>query len=161
MPRKPETKVLGLPALKRALAGLRKKGKRIVFTNGCFDILHLGHVRYLDRARRLGDALVVAINSDASVRRIKGKGRPVNGHRDRSQVVAALESVDFVTLFSQPTPLKLIQALRPDVLVKGGDYRIKDIVGHGSVLSRGGRVTTIALTPGRGTTVLLKKIRSL
>src|SRR3989338_5995776 len=128
------------PLSRLRLLLLKKKhaGKKIVFTNGCFDILHLGHVRYLEKAKSLGDVLVVGLNSDASVRKLKGPGRPVNSVRDRAGVLKALKTVDYVTIFSDPTPLRLICKVRPDFLVKGGDWKTKDIVGADVVASYGG-----------------------
>lgn len=158
MPRSPAAKVL-----RRADAVVRfgpGRSFRLVFTNGCFDLLHRGHVEYLDRARRLGDALVVAVNTDASVRRLgKGDGRPFVGEHDRAAVVAALESVDGVTFFDEDTPEELIAALCPDVLVKGGDYEIGAVAGGAFVESRGGVVTTIPLVAGCSTTALAARIR--
>src|SRR5207237_698317 len=115
------------------------KGKRVVFTNGCFDLLHKGHINYLEKARNLGTLLVVALNSDSSVRKLKGKGRPINRLADRLRVIAALECVDYVTWFGEETPLKLIRLLRPRVLVKGGDWSPHQIVGASDVLSLGGK----------------------
>lgn len=137
---------------------LKKNGKRIIFTNGCFDILHLGHVRYLEKARSLGDYLVVGLNSDHSVRLIKGKGRPINTQRDRAGILAGLECVNFISVFSEPTPLILIKALRPDVLVKGSDWKSGEIVGAKEVYSWGGKVRRVTLLKGRSTTATLKKI---
>jgi len=148
-------------ALRRIVSRLRKSAKRIVFTNGCFDIIHYGHVKYLEEAARKGDALIVGVNSDSSVRRIKGKTRPLVCQRDRLRVVAALESVRFVAPFSQDTPLALIRMVRPDVLVKGADWKKKDIVGSEFVKSYGGKVETICFVPGKSTTVLIKKIARL
>jgi D-beta-D-heptose 7-phosphate kinase/D-beta-D-heptose 1-phosphate adenosyltransferase len=134
----------------------------VVFTNGCFDLLHVGHVRYLQAARELGDALVVGVNSDASVRRLgKGHGRPVTPERERAEVLAALGCVDYVTIFGAPTPLALIRKVRPDVLVKGGDWPVERIVGREVVEARGGRVLSIPLVPGKSTTAILKKVRAL
>jgi len=158
-PQPARLKIKSLASLKKAVTGARKRGRRVVFTNGCFDILHLGHVRYLDKARRLGDLLVVALNTDASVRRLKGKGRPLNSERDRAEVLASLQCVDYVTLFKEQTPLRVIKTLRPNVLVKGGDYKIKEIVGHELVLKDGGRVVSIPLVKGRSTTTLIKKMK--
>src|SRR5688572_1316332 len=133
----------------------------IVLTNGVFDILHRGHAAYLAQARALGAALVVAVNSDASVRRLgKGADRPMNELADRLAVVAALESVDFVTWFEEDTPLRLIEAVRPDVLVKGGDWPVEKIVGAAEVLARGGRVRSIAFEHERSTSALLQRIRA-
>jgi rfaE bifunctional protein nucleotidyltransferase chain/domain len=134
----------------------------LVFTNGCFDILHRGHVTYLAQARALGAGLVVGVNTDASVRRLgKGDDRPVNGLEDRMAVLAALESVSLVTWFDEETPLELIRAVRPDVLVKGGDWAVDRIVGADLVLGRGGRVHSIPFRHERSTSALLAKIRSL
>lgn len=125
----------------------RKKHK-IIFTNGCFDVLHRGHIYYLSRARELGDVLVVGLNSDASVRLLKGEGRPVNTQDARAEVLGALAFVDYIIVFEEETPLNLIKALEPDILVKGGDYRLEDIVGYREVRSGGGRVITIPLLEG-------------
>lgn len=137
---------------------LRKSGKRIVFTNGTFDILHLGHVRYLQKAKQQGDALVVGVNSDTSVRRYKGPHRPVNAQSDRLEVLAALECVDFVVLFGEDTPLKLICEIKPAVLVKGADWKKADIVGASEVESWGGEVRRIHFVQGRSTTGTIEKI---
>jgi D-beta-D-heptose 7-phosphate kinase/D-beta-D-heptose 1-phosphate adenosyltransferase len=137
----------------------RPRADTVVFTNGCFDILHRGHVEYLARARALGDRLVVGLNSDRSVRALKGEGRPVNPVEDRAVVLAALASVDAVTIFDDDTPRDLIAALLPDVLVKGGDYREEDVVGRAEVLAAGGRVEIAPLLPGRSTTNLLSRAR--
>jgi D-beta-D-heptose 7-phosphate kinase/D-beta-D-heptose 1-phosphate adenosyltransferase len=131
----------------------------VVFTNGVFDLLHRGHAEYLEEARALGDRLVVGVNSDASVRRLKGPSRPIVGEDDRVALVAALACVDLAVLFGDDTPLRLIEAVQPDVLVKGGDYAVPDIVGRDVVEARGGRVTTIALRPGLSTSELVKRIR--
>lgn len=136
----------------------QRRGQRIVFTNGCFDLLHPGHIRYLRAARRLGDVLVVALNSDASVRRLKGSGRPLVPARDRREVVAALEMVDYVTTFSDDTPYELIRMLQPDVLVKGGDWAPDRIVGADLVRQRGGRVRSLPFADGYSTTKLAAKI---
>jgi D-beta-D-heptose 7-phosphate kinase/D-beta-D-heptose 1-phosphate adenosyltransferase len=151
-------KVKTLPALLQIVRRLKKQGKRIVFTNGCFDLLHLGHVTYLDRARSKGDRLVVAINSDRSVRKLKGKERPLVPQSDRAGVLAGLASVDYVAIFDEPTPLSLIQAIRPDILVKGADWAKGNIVGGDFVERRGGRVVTIALVKGVSTTEIIKRI---
>ncbi len=136
----------------------RPRRERIVFTNGCFDVLHRGHVEYLQRARALGDVLVVGVNTDESVERLKGPGRPVVPQDDRVWVLAGLESVDAVTLFHEDTPRELIAALLPDVLVKGGDYRLDEVVGREDVEEAGGEVKLIPLLPGRSTTDLLLKL---
>ncbi len=139
-------------------ARLRAQGRSVVFTNGCFDILHLGHVRYLERSRALGEALIVGVNTDASVRRLKGAGRPLQSEHDRAQILASLECVDAVVLFDEETPLQLIRALRPDVLTKGADYKTKrDVVGWDVVQKWGGRVELVPLVEGRSTTRLVTK----
>ncbi|HVN70886.1 MAG TPA: D-glycero-beta-D-manno-heptose 1-phosphate adenylyltransferase [Desulfomonilia bacterium] len=137
----------------------RQRGMKVVFTNGCFDIIHAGHVIYLNKARALGDCLVVGLNSDASVKMIKGKDRPVNNQTARAVVLGALECVDHVVLFEEDTPLKLIERVKPDVLVKGGDWHVDDIVGSGIVKSSGGRVLTIPFEDGFSTTSIIEKIR--
>jgi D-beta-D-heptose 7-phosphate kinase/D-beta-D-heptose 1-phosphate adenosyltransferase len=146
----------------RRLADLRRRsaGQRLVFTNGCFDLLHAGHLRLLLEARAMGDLLLVAINSDASVRRLKGAERPIVRERERASMLAALESVDFVTVFEEDTPLEAILACRPDVLVKGGDYAVAEIVGAEEVKSWGGDVRTVPLVEGTSTTRLVEKMRS-
>jgi D-beta-D-heptose 7-phosphate kinase/D-beta-D-heptose 1-phosphate adenosyltransferase len=152
-------KIKELAELKQIIADLKLQGERIVFTNGCFDILHLGHISYLRQAKSKGDILVVAVNSDKSVKAIKGKGRPINKDRVRAELIAALESVDFVTIFSETTPLKTIMALRPDVLVKGSDWKIEEVVGKDFVLSYGGEVTTVPYLEGYSTKAIIKRIK--
>lgn len=153
-------KILALPALRRRLSAHRRAGRRVVFTNGVFDLLHPGHVRYLRAAKRLGDVLVVAINSDRSVRRLeKGPERPLVRERDRAEVLAALEMVDYVAVFGQDTPYELIRALQPDVLVKGGDWPVDRIVGADLVLARGGRVRSLPFASGYSTTALVERMR--
>lgn len=147
--------------LGQRLAQDRRAGRRIVFTNGCFDVLHAGHVMLLAKAKRRGDVLLVGLNSDASVRRLKGGGRPVVPARDRAAVLAALGCVDYVTFFDEDTPLNLIRSVVPDVLVKGGDYRLNEIVGADVVRAAGGRVIRIRLLPGRSSSAILRKIRAL
>lgn len=132
---------------------------RVVFTNGVFDLLHPGHVDVLTAARREGDALVVGVNGDASVRRLKGETRPVRRQADRVYVLAALEAVDAVTVFDEDTPLELVRALLPDVIVKGGDYTTDTIVGAREVQERGGRVVVVPLTPGQSTTSIIERLR--
>ncbi len=129
----------------------RVEHKRVVFTNGCFDILHRGHVEYLEQARAHGDLLVVGLNTDDSVRRLKGASRPIVPQEDRATILAALRCVDFVVLFEEDTPANLIAQIQPDVLVKGADYQVNEIVGHEQVLAAGGEVVRIPLTPGRAT----------
>ena len=140
-------------------AALRAHGQRIVFTNGCFDILHVGHVRYLGAARALGDCLVVGLNSDTSVRRLKGPERPVNEEADRAEVLDALRAVDYVTIFDEPTAAELIEIIRPDVYVKGGDYTIATLPEAKIVRDYGGRVEFIDLVPERSTTRVIEKLR--
>ena len=153
-----ERKIRPPESLAQGIAGATRP---LVFTNGVFDILHRGHAAYLAQARSLGAALVVALNSDASVRRLgKGADRPLNKLADRLAVIAALDSVDFVTWFEEDTPLALIQTVRPDVLVKGGDWPVERIVGAGEVLARSGRVLSIAFEHERSTTALLQRIRA-
>jgi len=147
-----------LPALRRRFLKLRKK---IVFTNGTFDILHRGHVSYLEKARAAGDLLVVGVNSDSSVRSYKGPGRPVNPEKDRLFVLAALQCVDYVVLFSDPTPLNLIIKVKPDVLAKGADWKLKDIVGAPEVMSWGGKVKRIQFVKGRSSTTVINKLAEL
>ncbi len=138
----------------------KRNGRRVVFTNGCFDLLHPGHIRCLEQARSLGDALVVAINSDASVRRIKGASRPILPQEERAELLAALASVDYVTIFDDGTPRELIARLLPDVLAKGGDWRPDEIVGREEVEAAGGRVVSLPLEPGYSTSALLERIRA-
>jgi D-beta-D-heptose 7-phosphate kinase/D-beta-D-heptose 1-phosphate adenosyltransferase len=136
---------------------VRPRNERVVFTNGCFDVLHRGHVEYLEAAREMGDLLVVGLNTDDSVRRLKGPSRPVNPEDDRAYVLAGLAAVDYVTFFAEDTPRDLIVALLPDVLVKGGDYRKEDIVGGAEVEAAGGEVVVAPLVPGRSTTAILQR----
>lgn len=138
---------------------LRRGGKKIVFTNGCFDILHAGHVRYLTAAKALGDCLVLGLNTDASVRRIKGPERPINSETDRAEVADALKAVDYVVLFDEPTAEQVIGKVRPDIYVKGGDYTLETLPEAKIVQSYGGRVEFIALVAGRSTTNVIEKIK--
>ncbi|TAM38830.1 D-glycero-beta-D-manno-heptose 1-phosphate adenylyltransferase [bacterium] len=154
----PGTKIIPLARLKAKLARLKREGKRIVFTNGCFDILHYGHVKYLQDARKKGDYLVVALNSDSSVKKIKGNSRPIIPQADRSRTLAALGCVDFVVLFNEDNPLRLIKEIKPDYLIKGSDWKKKSIVGADFVESYGGSVLTVNLAKGRSTSALIKKI---
>jgi len=153
-----ELKLKSKNSLAKIISSLQKRGKRVVFTNGCFDILHYGHAKYLEAAKSRGQVLVVGINSDASVRKLKGKNRPIVSQNYRAKMVAALESVDFVVIFFEETPLKIIQALKPDVLVKGGDWQEKDIVGADFVKSRKGRVYSLKFIKGFSTTDIIRKI---
>jgi len=152
-------KVKTLPELVRILKKLRQKKKKIVFTNGCFDILHAGHIAYLTKARSMGDVLVIGLNSDSSVRRLKGKKRPVVKEKNRAAVLSALGLVDFIVIFSSLTPFNLIKVIRPDVLVKGGDWKVKNIVGSNIVKSYGGRVKSLPYIKGFSTKDLIRKIR--
>lgn len=138
---------------------LRGEGKRVVFTNGCFDLLHPGHVRYLREARSLGDVLVVALNSDESVRALKGEGRPILNQTERAEVLAALGAVDYVTVFEEETPRELIASLLPDLLVKGGDWPIEAIVGRDEVEAAGGRVLSLPYLEGASTSEIVDRIR--
>jgi D-beta-D-heptose 7-phosphate kinase/D-beta-D-heptose 1-phosphate adenosyltransferase len=150
------------PELQSLLAERREwkaAGRRLVLTNGCFDLLHPGHVALLERARAEGDLLVVALNSDESVRRIKGQGRPLLPEAERAEALLALEAVDRVVVYDEPTPLEVIRALHPDVLVKGADWAAADIVGRAEVEADGGRVVRVELVPGRSTSWLLERIR--
>jgi D-beta-D-heptose 7-phosphate kinase/D-beta-D-heptose 1-phosphate adenosyltransferase len=151
-------RVVPAKAFVAAARRTQQSGGRVVFTNGVFDLLHYGHVAYLERARKLGDALFVAVNSDLSVRRLKGPSRPLVPARDRTRVLAALACVDFVTTFGDDTPARLIGRVRPDVLVKGADYRLDAIVGADEVRARGGRVVRVPLLPGRSTSALVGRI---
>jgi D-beta-D-heptose 7-phosphate kinase/D-beta-D-heptose 1-phosphate adenosyltransferase len=147
--------------LGRVRAGLRAEGRRLVFTNGCFDILHVGHVRYLEAARGLGDALLVAVNSDRSVRALKGRGRPLVAEAERAEMLAALAAVDFVTVFDEESPRALIGELLPDVLVKGGDYALDEIHGREEVEAAGGRVLALPFVEGASTTGIVERVRHL
>jgi len=151
--------VVSLQELLVARKRIKNEGKRVVFTNGCFDILHRGHVEYLRKAKALGDVLVVGVNTDSSVRRIKGPDRPVIDESDRAFVLAALASVDYVCLFNEDTPYELIRALVPDILVKGADWAIEKVVGRDIVEAAGGSVQTIEFLPDRSTTGILERIR--
>jgi len=139
---------------------LKSEKKRVVFTNGCFDILHRGHVEYLERARTLGDNLIVGLNTDTSARRLKGAGRPINPQQDRAVVLAALRSVDYVALFDEDTPYELIKKIVPDILVKGADWSVDDVVGKDVVLEAGGSVQTIEFLPDRSTTRIIERIQA-
>jgi len=155
------SKVLPAERLACELERYRSLGKKTVFTNGCFDLLHIGHVRYLQQARALGDLLVVAVNSDRSVRRIKGAPRPILPESDRAEIIASLSCVDFVTIFDEDDPLRVIELLEPDVLVKGGDWTPERIVGRDFVERRGGKVVSLPLVPGVSTTALIQRISRL
>ena len=155
------TKILAVEELVRKREALRRDGLAVVFTNGCFDLLHPGHVRYLADARSLGDVLVVALNSDRSVRILKGEGRPILNEQERAEVVAALQAVDYVTIFDQETPLALIARLLPDILVKGGDWSVDEIVGREEVEAAGGKVLSLPYIEGKSTTEIIERIKGL
>ena len=152
-------KILCGDDLDKELCILRQENKKIVFTNGCFDILHLGHVDYLSKAKDLGDCLIVGINSDSSVRRLKGKTRPIQDEESRKKIMASLSFVDFVVMFNEDTPYNLIKKVQPDVLVKGADYKKEDIVGYDIVKQKGGNVETINYLEGFSTSNIIKKIK--
>lgn len=152
-------RILSRESLAKHCAALRASGQRVVFTNGCFDILHRGHLDYLAHAAALGNALVIGVNSDASVRRLKGPSRPVNNDQDRMFALASLLFVNAVCLFDEDTPLSLIQELKPDVLAKGGDYTIDTIVGAKEMLARGAQVEVIPFVAGYSTTALIEKLK--
>jgi D-beta-D-heptose 7-phosphate kinase/D-beta-D-heptose 1-phosphate adenosyltransferase len=152
--------ILSLADLQHELGRLRQDGKRVVFTNGCFDLLHPGHVRYLTQARSLGDALIVALNSDRAVRELKGPGRPILKEQERAQVIAALGCVDYVTIFDDVSPLATISALRPNILVKGGDWDLEEIIGREEVEAAGGQVLSLPFVEGLSTSDIIDRIRS-
>lgn len=154
-------KISEVKDLKNTIADWKAKGQKVVFTNGCFDILHLGHIDYLEKARNLGDHLVVGLNTDESVKRIKGAGRPVVDETARARVIAALAFVDAVVYFGEDTPYKLIDQLKPDILVKGNDYLAENIVGADIVMANGGKVLTIDQVEGYSTTNIIHKIKNL
>ncbi len=154
-------KFLDTPALESLVDLMRTNKQSIVFTNGCFDLLHPGHMDYLQKAKTLGDVLIVALNSDDSVRQIKGESRPVNSLNDRIAMLAALECVDFVTSFQEDTPYNLIDAIKPDILVKGGDYTKDEIVGADIVEDNGGELKILDFLPGYSSSDLIKRIQKL
>lgn len=154
-----QTRILPLSDLQKKADQWRAEGKTIAFTNGCFDILHAGHIASLSAAAQQADVLVVALNSDASVKALKGESRPVNHEQARATVMAALEMVDAVTIFSEPTPRELIIAIKPDVLVKGGDYKVEDIAGAREVMENGGRVVINPIVEGFSTTSIIRKMQ--
>jgi len=152
-------KILTRPELLKQVAAWKAQGLRIVFTNGCFDLLHLGHVDYLEKAKALGDKLLVGVNTDASVSRLKGPSRPLQDEMSRARIMASLLFIDAVVLFDEETPYELIKAVMPDILVKGDDYALENIVGHDIVLNNGGEVKTIALVKGYSTSGIVDKIQ--
>ena len=153
-------KILTLPELQKKLAQWRLLSKTIVFTNGCFDILHAGHIASLSEAAQHADILIVGLNADVSVKQIKGKNRPINNEQSRATVLASLAMIDAVVTFSEPTPLELITAIKPDVLVKGGDYKIEDIAGAKEVISWGGKVIINPILEGFSTSSMINKIQN-
>ncbi len=154
-------KILDRNTLKEKLDAIRKDGKKIAFTNGCFDILHVGHVRYLQEARKTADVLVLALNSDTSVRSLKGEKRPLVPEGERAEVLAGLECIDFVTIFSELTPLELICYLKPDVLIKGGDWPEDQVVGRNEIKQWGGHVTIVPEVKGKSTTNIVDRVISV
>lgn len=154
------SKVFLLPQLEMKVSELKDLGEKIVFTNGCFDLIHLGHLKYLAKAKELGNFFIVAVNSDASVKRLKGNHRPIKDENTRSSLLASLSFVDAVIIFNEDTPEELIKRVLPDVLCKGGDWPIEDIVGATTVLNNGGTVKSIPFVPGNSTTSLEQKIKS-
>ncbi len=152
-------KVKSLPGLKRIVNRLKNKGKKIVFTNGCFDLLHPGHIYYLKEAKKKGDILILGLNSDSSLRKLKGKGRPLIPQKDRAEVLANFEFIDYIFIFNELTPQEAIRAISPDVLVKGGDYKKEEIIGGKFVEEKGGKVIIIPFLKGHSTTKLIKKIK--
>ena len=153
-------KVLSAQSLEQAIADFKKSGKKIVFTNGCFDLLHIGHVRYLEQAKSLGDILIVGINTDASVQVLKGPTRPIQNENDRAEILASLKSVDHTVLFGEQTPINLIKTVKPDILVKGGDWKKEQIVGWDFVESYGGSVQSLQFVDGKSTTNIITKSKT-
>lgn len=153
-------KVLSTESLEQIIAEFKKSGKKIVFTNGCFDLLHIGHVRYLEQAKSLGDVLIVGINTDASVQVLKGPTRPIQNENDRAEILASLKSVDHTVLFGEQTPINLIKSVKPDVLVKGGDWKKEQIVGWDFVESYGGSVQSLQFVDGKSTTNIIAKSKT-
>ena len=156
-----ESRVKSLEGGRAYAAAVRGAGRRVVFTNGVFDILHPGHIRYLQQARSLGDVLIIGLNADASVRRNKGPQRPINNEQERAEILAALECVDCVVIFSEDTPAEIIKAIEPDVLVKGADWAEDAIVGRDTVEARAGKVVRIPIEQGYSTTEIIRKVRAL
>ena len=153
------SKITNLPSLKKQLQNWQNEGKKVVFTNGVFDLLHIGHITYLAKAAELGDKLIIGLNADSSVKRIKGESRPVNDQSSRAAILAALFFVDAIVVFEDDTPLNLISTLLPDILVKGADYSVENIVGAKEVIANGGEVKTINFVEGYSSTSIIEKIR--
>lgn len=153
-------KVLSAQKLEQAIADFKKSNKKIVFTNGCFDLLHIGHVRYLEQAKSLGDVLIVGINTDASVQVLKGPTRPIQNENDRAEILASLKAVDHTVLFGEETPINLIKQVKPDILVKGGDWKKEQIVGWDFVESYGGEVKSLQFVDGKSTTNIIAKSKT-
>jgi D-glycero-beta-D-manno-heptose 1-phosphate adenylyltransferase len=153
-------RVLNSESLQSAVGAYRNQNKKIVFTNGCFDLLHIGHITYLEEAKKLGDILIVGINTDASVQKLKGPTRPIQNEDDRSAILAALKAVDHTILFGEETPLELIKKIKPDVLVKGGDWKIEQIVGSDFVISNGGIVKSLNFINGKSTTAIIERSKN-
>jgi len=156
-----QNKVKSLPGLCRILRRLQRQGKKVVFTNGVFDLVHIGHLRYLEKARSLGDVLAVAINTDASAKKLKGDPRPVIPQKERAELLAGFACVDYVTFFDEGTPMKIIKKLHPDILVKGGDYKLNEIVGMREVTGWGGKVKRIPFVKGYSTSEFIRRIGQL
>lgn len=156
-----EGKIKRREDLSKVRSNLAEQGKVVVFTNGCFDILHRGHVEYLEKASNVGDILIIGLNNDQSTNRLKGKGRPIMPQEDRAYILASLASVDYVSIFDEDTPLELIKVVKPDFLIKGSDYNLDEIVGRDFVEQIGGKVLTIPLVPERSTNDIIKKIKKL
>lgn len=152
--------VISQVEIDKSLKSIRTENKKIVFTNGCFDLLHVGHVRYLNSAKKLGDILIVGVNTDKSVKKLKGPTRPIQNENDRAEILAALGAVDYVVLFDEDTPLELIHQIKPDILTKGGDYKIETIVGAEYVIARGGQVLPLEFFDGKSTSLLVSKMKS-
>lgn len=153
-----QNKIVGFKTLRKKISPLRQHGKTIAFTNGCFDILHFGHISYLEKAKGKDRVLIVGLNSDASVRRIKGPRRPIVPQRERARLLAALTCVDFVTIFNEDTPLKVIKSLKPDILIKGSDWKGKDVVGSSVVKSYGGRIEFVRYLPKFSSTNIIETV---
>lgn len=154
------SKITDLPTLQARVTGWKQQGLKVVFTNGVFDLLHIGHITYMAKAAQLGNKLIIGLNADASVKRLKGNDRPVNAQDSRAALLAALFFVDAVVLFEEDTPLKLISTLLPDILVKGADYQVENIVGAKEVMANGGQVKTINFVEGYSSTSIIQKIRN-